>query len=70
MAQLHATPQTTLRLTRAFAAPRERVFRAWTDPEELKRWFHPPGYETPSAFIAMFRRALGTSPGRYFRRRS
>jgi len=25
------------------------------------------GYETPSAFIAMFRRALGTSPGRYFR---
>jgi AraC-like DNA-binding protein len=26
------------------------------------------GYETPSAFIAMFGRALGTSPGRYFRR--
>jgi len=25
------------------------------------------GYETPSAFIAMFRRALGTTPGRYFR---
>jgi AraC-like DNA-binding protein len=25
------------------------------------------GYETPSAFIAMFRRAVGTSPGRYFR---
>jgi AraC-like DNA-binding protein len=24
------------------------------------------GYETPSAFVAMFRRALGTSPGRYF----
>jgi len=26
------------------------------------------GYETPSAFIAVFRRALGTSPGRYFPR--
>jgi AraC-like DNA-binding protein len=26
------------------------------------------GYETPSAFIAMFRRSLGTTPGRYFRR--
>ena len=25
------------------------------------------GFETPSAFIAMFRRALGTTPGRYFR---
>ena len=24
------------------------------------------GYESPSAFIAMFRRALGTTPGRYF----
>jgi AraC-like DNA-binding protein len=25
------------------------------------------GYSTPSAFIAMFRRALGTTPGDYFR---
>jgi AraC-like DNA-binding protein len=24
------------------------------------------GYESPSAFGAMFRRALGTTPGRYF----
>jgi AraC-like DNA-binding protein len=24
------------------------------------------GYENPSAFIAMFRRALGVTPGRYF----
>lgn len=24
------------------------------------------GFETPSAFIAMFRRAMGTTPGRYF----
>lgn len=24
------------------------------------------GYDTPSAFIAMFRRAMGTTPGRYF----
>lgn len=28
------------------------------------------GYESPSAFIAMFRRALGTTPSRYFRLRS
>jgi AraC-like DNA-binding protein len=25
------------------------------------------GFQTPSAFIAMFRRAMGTTPGRYFR---
>ena len=51
MATLDAKAQTTLQLTRTFAAPREKVFRAWTDPEEVKRWFHPPGYETPSAEI-------------------
>ena len=28
------------------------------------------GYESPSAFIAMFRRSLGDSPARYFRRES
>ena len=51
MATLDAKSQTTLRLTRTFTAPREKVFRAWTDPEEVKRWFNPPGYETPSAEI-------------------
>ena len=25
------------------------------------------GFETPSSFIAMFRRAMGTTPARYFR---
>jgi AraC-like DNA-binding protein len=27
------------------------------------------GYESPSAFVAAFRRELGTTPGRYFARR-
>lgn len=36
-----------LTLSRTFAAPRERVFRAWTDPEELRRWWGPPGFSTP-----------------------
>jgi AraC-like DNA-binding protein len=26
------------------------------------------GYDTPSAFIGMFRRAMGVTPGRYFGR--
>ncbi|MGH7408469.1 MAG: SRPBCC family protein, partial [Candidatus Methylomirabilales bacterium] len=41
--------EATLRLTRTLAAPRERVFRAWTEPSELKRWWGPDGYATPSA---------------------
>lgn len=39
--QPQAETQTTLRLTRTFAAPREKVFRAWTDREALKKWFAP-----------------------------
>jgi uncharacterized protein YndB with AHSA1/START domain len=30
-----------LRLTRVFNAPRALVFRAWTEAEQMKRWFCP-----------------------------
>lgn len=30
-----------LALTREFQAPRERVFAAWTDPEQAVRWWMP-----------------------------
>ena len=30
--------ETTLKLKRTFAAPREKVFQAWTRPELLSRW--------------------------------
>ena len=30
-------------LRRVFAAPRERVFRAWIEPQALERWFRPKG---------------------------
>jgi uncharacterized protein YndB with AHSA1/START domain len=43
--------EATLRLTRTFAAPRKKVFRAWTDPEELKKWWGPEGYATPTAEV-------------------
>ena len=41
-----ATPQSqpqsdSLQLRRTFAAPRERVFRAWTDAKQFALWFHP-----------------------------
>jgi uncharacterized protein YndB with AHSA1/START domain len=32
----------TLRLTRVFDAPRERVFAAWTEAEQFMQWMCPP----------------------------
>ena len=34
-------------LTRVFDAPRELVFKAWTEPEHLMRWWAPKGCTTP-----------------------
>ncbi|CAN5679087.1 SRPBCC family protein [soil metagenome] len=36
-------------LTRLIDAPREKVYRAWTEPELLKRWFAPLPFTTPTA---------------------
>ena len=38
-------------LTRIINAPREKVFKAWTDPELLKQWFAPLPYTTPVAEV-------------------
>lgn len=44
-----ATDGRDLILTRIIDAPREKVFRAWTEPELLKQWFAPLPWTTPRA---------------------
>ena len=34
-------------LTRVFDAPRELVFRAWTEPEQMAQWFAPRMFTVP-----------------------
>jgi uncharacterized protein YndB with AHSA1/START domain len=38
-----------LLLTRLIKAPRHSVYRAWTEPELLKKWFAPAPFTTPVA---------------------
>jgi uncharacterized protein YndB with AHSA1/START domain len=43
------------------AAPRERVFKAWTDPEQISRWFVPvDGWTAPLSDISVDARPGGT----------
>jgi len=51
MADQKSQQAITLRIQRTFPAPREKIFKAWTDPQELKKWWGPAGYTTPSAEI-------------------
>ena len=34
-------------ITREFDAPRELVFKAWTDPKHLAQWWGPKGFTNP-----------------------
>jgi uncharacterized protein YndB with AHSA1/START domain len=36
-------------IVRVFDAPRERVWKAWTDPELVKRWWGPQYFTAPIA---------------------
>jgi uncharacterized protein YndB with AHSA1/START domain len=40
-------------ITRVFEAPRELVWKAWTEPEHFARWFGAPPYTTPPSKVSM-----------------
>lgn len=76
--QVGASPRT---LARAFLRETGMSFGAWRQRlrlvsaierlgrgEPVTRVAYDLGYQSPSAFVAMFRRELGTPPARYFRR--
>lgn len=40
-----------LTITRIFNAPKDRVWKAWTDPETLKKWWGPRNFTCPTALV-------------------
>jgi uncharacterized protein YndB with AHSA1/START domain len=48
----HATAQ-DIEIKRVYDAPRELVWRAWTEPEQLVCWWGPPGWSTALDTVTM-----------------
>jgi uncharacterized protein YndB with AHSA1/START domain len=48
-----------VRITRTFDAPRELVFRAWIDPDQLAEWLAPAGLEVPRTSVEVDARPGG-----------
>jgi uncharacterized protein YndB with AHSA1/START domain len=42
-----------LRVTRVFDAPRERVWKEWTEPERFADWFGGPESDVPLSSVSM-----------------
>jgi uncharacterized protein YndB with AHSA1/START domain len=53
---------TQISITRVFDAPREEVWRAWTEPERIAQWWGKRGWSTPVASVE-----LDVRPGGVFR---
>ncbi|HKU30073.1 SRPBCC family protein [Arthrobacter sp. NyZ413] len=53
------TDQHILSMTRDFDAPRELVFKAFTDPDHLAAWFGPVGVDSPRDRIVVDPRVGG-----------
>jgi uncharacterized protein YndB with AHSA1/START domain len=45
------TDDPVVEIVRTIEAPREQVFRAWTDPDELRRWWGPGEFTCPEAQV-------------------
>jgi uncharacterized protein YndB with AHSA1/START domain len=51
MASAASGPETRLQVRQAFAAPRERVFPAWTERQHLERWMCKPDPRSVTRYL-------------------
>ena len=54
-----STATNELVMSRVFDAPRELVYRAFTDPDQLAAWFGPVGWSVPRDTVAVEARTGG-----------
>ena|SRR6188472_3666820 len=59
MPEQTATQSKQFTISRIFDAPRDLVWRAWTDPDEAAIWWHPRGIETPRESVQIDAHAGG-----------
>lgn len=52
--------QPSFTIVRDFAAPRAKVWDAWTNPDTMARWFHPETLVTPRESVTVDLRVGGT----------
>ena len=62
--------KSSVRLTRIINADRERVFRAWTEPEQIKKWSAPEGLSVVESVVDLcvggaYRLRMITDEGNY-----
>jgi uncharacterized protein YndB with AHSA1/START domain len=67
-----AAAQAGITMTRVFDAPRERVWKEWTEPERFADWFGGPESEVPVSTVSMdvteggaLRATMFAGPGRH-----
>ena len=53
------TADREVRISRSFRAPRELVFRAWLDPEQIVAWMAPAGLKVPRSSVNVDARVGG-----------
>jgi uncharacterized protein YndB with AHSA1/START domain len=47
MSDMRTAQDQQVLITRIFDAPRDLVFQAWTDPDQVTQWYGPAGFDTP-----------------------
>jgi uncharacterized protein YndB with AHSA1/START domain len=56
---MNGTTRQDLVITRDFDAPRELVYRAFVDPDQLAAWFGPVGYSVPRDSVSVEQKTGG-----------